>query len=36
MPGATIDDMEVYYETHGSGPALLMCAPGGFDSTVEK
>ena len=36
MSVAKIDDMEVYYETHGSGPALLMCAPGGFDSTVEK
>jgi pimeloyl-ACP methyl ester carboxylesterase len=36
MPTATIDGLEVYYETRGSGAPLLMCAPGGFDSTVEK
>lgn len=36
MPVATIDGLEVYYETVGSGPPLLMFAPGGFDSTVEK
>ena len=36
MPMAIIDGLEVYYETYGSGPALLMCAPGGFDSTADK
>ena len=32
----TIDGLEVYYETHGSGPPLLMLAPGGFDATIDK
>jgi pimeloyl-ACP methyl ester carboxylesterase len=36
MPAAMIDDLEVYYETHGSGPPLLMFAPGGFDATINK
>ncbi len=36
MPVAMIDDLEVYYETHGSGPPLLMFAPGGFDATIDK
>ena len=36
MPVATIDGLEVYYETHGSGPPLLMFAPGGFDATIDK
>jgi hypothetical protein len=31
MPTATIDHLEVSYVTRGSGPALLMLAPGGFD-----
>jgi len=26
----------VNYLTRGSGPALLMLAPGGFDATMEK
>ena len=36
MPVALIDGIEIYYETHGSGKPLLMLAPGGFDSTVDK
>ena len=36
MPTATIDGLEVSYVTRGSGPALLMLAPGGFDATIEK
>jgi len=36
MPTATIDGLEVNYVTQGSGPALLMLAPGGFDATMEK
>jgi pimeloyl-ACP methyl ester carboxylesterase len=36
MPTARIDGLEVSYVTRGSGPALLMLAPGGFDATMEK
>src|SRR5262245_58899889 len=36
MPTATIDGLEVDYITRGTGPALLMLAPGGFDATMEK
>ena len=36
MPEATIDGIEINYEEHGAGPALLMLAPGGFDSTIDK
>lgn len=36
MPTATIHGLEVNYTTRGSGPALLMLAPGGFDATLEK
>jgi pimeloyl-ACP methyl ester carboxylesterase len=36
MPTVTIDHLEVSYVTRGSGPALLMLAPGGFDATMEK
>jgi pimeloyl-ACP methyl ester carboxylesterase len=36
MPTVTIDGLEVNYVTRGSGPALLMLAPGGFDATMEK
>jgi pimeloyl-ACP methyl ester carboxylesterase len=36
MPTATIDGLEVSFVTKGSGPALLMLAPGGFDATMEK
>ena len=36
MPKDTIDGISTYYETHGSGSPILMCAPGGFDATIEK
>jgi pimeloyl-ACP methyl ester carboxylesterase len=36
MATAIIDDIATRYEVVGSGPALLMFSPGGFDATVEK
>jgi len=36
MPTAPIDGIATRYEVIGSGPPLLMYAPGGFDATVEK
>ncbi len=36
MATAIIEELEVYYETMGSGSPILMCAPGGFDATIEK
>ena len=36
MPIATVDGIDTYYETHGSGSPILMCAPGGFDATIDK
>jgi pimeloyl-ACP methyl ester carboxylesterase len=36
MQTAVIGGLEVSYLTRGSGPALLMLAPGGFDATMEK
>jgi pimeloyl-ACP methyl ester carboxylesterase len=36
MPTATIDGIDTYYETHGSGSPILMFAPGGFDATADK
>lgn len=36
MPIATIDGLATRYEVVGSGPPLLMYAPGGFDATLEK
>lgn len=36
MPTAVIDGITTRYEVIGSGPPLLMYAPGGFDATVEK
>ena len=36
MPLATLDGIATRYETVGSGPPLLMYAPGGFDATIEK
>jgi len=36
MPVAMLDGIETYYETHGSGLPLLMCAPGGFDASIDK
>jgi pimeloyl-ACP methyl ester carboxylesterase len=36
MPTASIDGISTRYEVVGSGPPLLMYAPGGFDATLEK
>jgi pimeloyl-ACP methyl ester carboxylesterase len=36
MAFATIDGITTRYEVIGSGPPLLLHAPGGFDATVEK
>jgi pimeloyl-ACP methyl ester carboxylesterase len=36
MPTAIIDGIATRYEVVGSGSALLMYAPGGFDATLEK
>ncbi|SEK92350.1 Pimeloyl-ACP methyl ester carboxylesterase [Blastococcus sp. DSM 46786] len=36
MPTAVVDGIETRYEVSGSGPALLMFSPGGFDSTLES
>jgi pimeloyl-ACP methyl ester carboxylesterase len=36
MASAVIDGISTRYETIGSGPPLLMFAPGGFNATVEK
>lgn len=36
MPTVIVDGIETRYEVLGSGPPLLMYAPGGFDATIEK
>ena len=36
MATAVIDGITTRYEVRGSGPALLMFSPGGFDATLEK
>ena len=36
MPVANIDGLKVNYHVQGSGPHLLMLAPGGFNSTIER
>ena len=36
MPNANVDGIDTYYETHGTGSPILMCAPGGFDATIDK
>jgi pimeloyl-ACP methyl ester carboxylesterase len=36
MVTAIIDGIATRYEVKGSGPPLLMYAPGGFDATIEK
>ncbi len=36
MPTAVIDGIETNYREMGSGPALLMFSPGGFDARIEK
>jgi hypothetical protein len=35
MPTAVIDGIVTRYEVVGSGPPLLMYAPGGFNAVVE-
>jgi pimeloyl-ACP methyl ester carboxylesterase len=36
MPFALIDGIETRYEVVGSGPALLMFSPGGFNATLDQ
>ena len=36
MPYSEINGINIRYEVRGSGAPLLMMAPGGFDSTIEK
>ncbi len=36
MPTAVIDGITTRYEVTGSGPALLLFSPGGFDSSLES
>lgn len=36
MPTAVIDGITTRYEVIGTGPALLMFSPGGFDATLDK
>jgi pimeloyl-ACP methyl ester carboxylesterase len=36
VPTAVIDGITTRYEVIGSGPALLMFSPGGFDATLDK
>lgn len=36
MPTVAIDGISTRYDVVGSGPPLLMFAPGGFDATIEK
>ena len=36
MATAVIDGITTHYEVIGSGPALLMFSPGGFDATLDK
>jgi pimeloyl-ACP methyl ester carboxylesterase len=36
MPTVDIDGITTRYEISGSGPPILLMAPGGFDSAIEK
>jgi pimeloyl-ACP methyl ester carboxylesterase len=36
MPTAVIDGISTHYEAIGSGPPLLMYAPGGFDASLDR
>jgi pimeloyl-ACP methyl ester carboxylesterase len=36
MPTVDIDGIVTYYEISGPAPPILMMAPGGFDSAIEK
>lgn len=35
MPSTVVDGIRTRYEVTGSGPAILMFSPGGFDSSLE-
>ena len=35
MPQATIAGLKINYVVQGSGPALIMLSPGGFDSNID-
>lgn len=35
MARAVLDGLDTRYEVSGTGPALLMLSPGGFDATIE-
>ena len=36
MATTVIDGITTRYEVVGTGPALLMFSPGGFDATLDK
>jgi hypothetical protein len=36
MPTVDIDGIATHYDISGSGPPILMMAPGGFDSAIEN
>jgi len=36
MPTIGIDGIATHYEISGSGAPILLMAPGGFDSAIEK
>jgi pimeloyl-ACP methyl ester carboxylesterase len=36
IPTVDIDGIATHYEISGSGPPILLMAPGGFDSAIEK
>ena len=36
MSFATINGIKIHYEVDGSGPPLLMLAPGGFDAEIGR
>ena len=36
MPFATINGIKIHYQVQGSGPPLLMLAPGGFGSVMSR
>ena len=36
VPTVDFDGITTHYEMSGSGPPILMMAPGGFDSAIEK
>lgn len=36
MPTTSINGLSIRYETYGSGPPILMMAPGGFESYIDR